>query len=131
MKALVNFLKLTLIGGLLIVLPIWVTLLLLLQGIKAAVAMLLPIAKLLPQRLVHQEITALMLLLLICFVVGSLVRLGPIQRVREWLAQHIFERLPGFGLMRAMARQLAGEKGEQTFQPALVEIEEALVPAFI
>jgi len=131
MKALGNFLKLTLIGGLLIVLPTWVTLLLLLKGIKAAVAMLLPIAKLLPQTIVHEKITALILLLLICFFVGLLVRLGPIQRVREWLAQHIFERLPGFGLMRSMGRQLAGQKGEQAFQPALVEIEEALVPAFI
>jgi len=131
MKALGNFLKLTLIGGLLIVLPTWVTLLLLLKGIKAAVAMLLPIAKLLPQTIVHEKITALILLLLICFVVGLLVRLGPIQRVREWLAQHIFERLPGFGLIRSMGRQLAGQKGEQAFQPALVEIEEALVPAFI
>jgi hypothetical protein len=30
-----------------------------------------------------------------------------------------------------MTRQLAGEKDEQSFQPGLVEIEEALVPAFI
>jgi uncharacterized membrane protein len=30
-----------------------------------------------------------------------------------------------------MIRQLAGAKDEQSFQPALVEIEEALVPAFI
>jgi len=30
-----------------------------------------------------------------------------------------------------MIRQLAGAKDEQSFEPALVEIEEALVPAFI
>jgi hypothetical protein len=30
-----------------------------------------------------------------------------------------------------MIAQFAGEKDEQSFQPALVEIEEALVPAFI
>ena len=30
-----------------------------------------------------------------------------------------------------MTRQLMGGNDEQTFQPALVEIEEALVPAFI
>jgi uncharacterized membrane protein len=131
MKVIFDFLKTTLIGGLLIVLPLWITLLLLLKGIKAAVAMLVPIAKLPPNNLVHEKIVALILLLLICFAVGLLVRLAPIQRVREWLAQHIFERLPGFGLMRSMARQLAGEKGEQAFQPALVELEEALVPAFI
>ncbi len=33
--------------------------------------------------------------------------------------------------MRGMTRQLAGKEGEQAFQPALVEIEDALVPAFI
>jgi len=30
-----------------------------------------------------------------------------------------------------MTRQLAGDKEEQSYQPALVEIEDALVPAFI
>ena len=30
-----------------------------------------------------------------------------------------------------MVRQFAGEKDEQSFEPALVEIKEALVPAFI
>jgi uncharacterized membrane protein len=33
--------------------------------------------------------------------------------------------------IRGMTRQVAGDKDEQSFQPALVEIEEALVPAFI
>jgi len=131
MNTVIRFLKLTLVGGLLVVLPLWITLLLLVKAIKSAIAMLMPIAKLLPHTIVHEKIVALVLLLLICFIIGLLVQVRPIQAIREWLAGHIFERIPGFSLMRGVTRQLAGEKGEQSFQPALVELEEALVPAFI
>jgi len=108
-----------------------VSLLLLLKAIKGAMAMLMPIAKLLPETVVHEKVVALGLLLVICFVVGLLIRTGPGRRCGDWLSQHILDRIPGFSLMRGMTRQLAGKEGEQAFQPALVEIEDALVPAFI
>jgi uncharacterized membrane protein len=131
MKTIAKFLKLTVVGGLLVVLPIWVSLLLLFKAIKGAMAMLLPIAKLLPQWFVHEKIVALGLLLVICFVVGLFIRTRPGKRIGHWLTQHIFERIPGFAVMRGITRQFAGDKEEESFQPALVEIEEALVPAFI
>jgi uncharacterized membrane protein len=131
MKTLVQFLKTTLIGGLMIVLPIWVAVLLLLKAITGALGMLRPIAKLLPQTVVHEDLVALGLLVLVCFVVGLLIRTRPGQHLREWLARHVFERIPGFSVVRSMARQLAGDVTEQSFQPALAEIEDALVPAFI
>ena len=40
-------------------------------------------------------------------------------------------RLPGYRLCRSLAQQLAGESLDKVWKPALVEIEEALVPAFI
>lgn len=43
MKTLIKFLKTILIGGQVIVLPIWVTVLLLLKAVNGAVAMLCPI----------------------------------------------------------------------------------------
>ena len=49
MKTLATFLKMTLVGGLLVVLPLWVSLLLLLKAIKSALLVLQPIAKLVPQ----------------------------------------------------------------------------------
>jgi uncharacterized membrane protein len=119
--------KVTLIGGLLVVLPLWVSLLLLFKAIKGAMTMLLPIAKLLPQTVVHEKVTALVLLLLICFAVGLLIRTELGKGIGDWLEQHLLGRLPGFSLIRGMIRQFAGEKDEQSFQPALVEIEEALV----
>ena len=131
MKTIDRFLKVTLVGGLLVVLPLWVSLLMLFKAINGALKMLLPIAKLLPQRIVHEKISAILLLLLICFVVGLLVRTRPGKQVGEWLSGHILDRIPGFALIRGMTRQFVGNKEETLFQPALVEIEEALLPAFI
>ena len=42
-----------------------------------------------------------------------------------------FERIPGYALLRSLTQQLAGQGKENVWKPAMVEIEEALVPAFI
>jgi uncharacterized membrane protein len=131
MKALLEFMKVTLVGGLLVVLPVWLALLLLLKAIQSVLKLLQPIAKLVPQQLVHPDVVALFLLVAICFTVGLLIRTRFGQQIGDWLDEHVLGRIPGFRLIRGMIRQFAGKKGEQSFQPALVEIEEALVPAFI
>jgi uncharacterized membrane protein len=131
MKTLLRFLKLTLVGGLLVVLPLWVSLLLIFKAIKGALAVLQPIAKFVPQKYVHHDVVALCLLVLICFGVGLVIRTELGKSIGDWLEQRLLGRLPGFSIMRGMVRQFAGQKDEQSFQPALVELEEALVPAFI
>ena len=131
MKTAADFIRMTLVGGLLVVLPLWVSVLLLIKAIKSALLVLHPLAKLLPQSLVHPDVVAFCLLLLICFAVGLLIRTRLGQSFGAWLEKHFLGRIPGFSIVHGMIRQLAGAKDEQSFEPALVEIEEALVPAFI
>jgi len=50
---------------------------------------------------------------------------------RESMEKLFFERLPGYGLLRGLTQRLAGDSEDRAWEPALVEIEEALVPAFI
>ena len=115
----------------LVVLPAWLAVLLLLKAVKGAVALLQPIARWVPQSFIHENLVALALLLAICFATGLLMRTRLAQRFGRWLEQRLFQPIPGYTLLRGLTRQLAGKAGEQAFQPALVEIEEALVPAFI
>src|SRR5215472_19177112 len=96
MKTLADFLRMTLVGGLLVVLPLWVSVLLLFKVIKGALALLKPIAKLVPQTFVHHDVVALCLLILICFAVGLLIRTRVGQLIGDWLEQHLLGRLPGF-----------------------------------
>jgi uncharacterized membrane protein len=74
MRPIIEFVKTTLIGGLLVVLPMWLTVLLLMKVVNGALTVLKPIAKLVPQTIVHDNFVALALLLAICFVTGLLIR---------------------------------------------------------
>ncbi len=67
----------------------------------------------------------------VCFLIGVAVRTRVGKALRERMETSVFERIPGFTLFRSLTQQLAGEGRENVWKPALAEIEEALVPAFI
>src|SRR6516165_6315345 len=70
----------------------------------------------------------LLLVLLVCLIVGLLVR----TRAGQALVGHtVLEKLPGYTLFRSLTLRIAGKADDVTWKPALAEIEEALVPAFI
>src|ERR1700751_3538207 len=130
MKQRAEFTKTTLIGGLLIILPIYVAVLLLLKAVKGLLGLLDPVASQIPVEQ-FRGIAAILLLVVICFVVGIIVRTGPGLRAKNAVEQAVFEKMPGYTFLRGLTKRLTGSSEEQTLQPALVEIEEALVPAFI
>ena len=131
MKTLAEFTKTTLIGGLLIILPIYIAVLLLAKAAKALLGLLAPVTSQIPAGMEFREIVAILLLVAVCFVVGLIVRTGPGLRAKNAFEQAVLEKLPGYSFVRGFAKRLTGRSEEQTLQPALVEIEDALVPALI
>ena len=131
MRRLVEFLRTTVLGGVLVVLPIVVTVLLMAKMVVAVNALLRPIASGLPAGLVLNDVAAIAIVVAICFVAGVVVRTGPGRRTKEALDRYFFERIPGYTLVRGLAGRITGQEAGSTFATALVEIEEALVPAFI
>ena len=127
MKSLSN----ALVRGLLIVVPVYFAVLLLLKGMKSVANLVHPLAQLLPDWLPAEQFLSLLLVLAICVAIGASVgtRIG--QRVRNWTEKTLFEKIPGYGLFRSLTHQVAGQSRGSTWKAALVEIEEALVPAFI
>ena len=126
-----EFVTSTLVGGLLIVVPVYLALLLLLKGMKSAAGLVRPFAALLPDWIPAERFFSLVLVLTICFLVGVAVRTRSGRAVRERMEVAFFGRLPGYGLIRSLTQRLAGDSDENAWMPALVEIEEALVPALI
>ena len=131
MKTLAEFTRTTLIGGLLIILPIYVAVLLLAKTVKGLLGLLQPVAERVPASVEFRQIVAILLLVCVCFVVGLIVRTGPGLRAKNACERAVLERLPGYTFLRGLAKRLAGTSEEQTLQPALVELEAALVPALI
>ena len=132
MRTLAEFTKTTLIGGVLIILPIYIAVLLLAKAVKALLEMLAPVTAQIPAGVEFRQAAAILLLIAVCFVVGLVVRTGPGLRAKNAFEQAaVLEKLPGYSFLRGLAKRLTGRSEEHTLEPALVEIEDALVPALI
>ena len=121
----------TIIGGLLVLVPVYIAVLLLGKAMQTGASAVKPLADLLPAWLPAEHVLSLLLVLLICFVVGLLVRTSRGSAVRQQLDRSVFGKLPGYEMLRSLSQQVAGRGDEAGWQPVVVEIEDALVPAFV
>ena len=130
MRSIAEFTKTTLIGGVLIVLPAYLTILLLLKALATIGGLITPITHELPATLQFPELIAVLVLIAACFVCGIAVRTGPGLRAKNAIERTLLEKIPGYALIRGLAGRLVGKEEEKTFTVVLAEIEDALVPAF-
>jgi uncharacterized membrane protein len=131
MKFMREFLQNAVLGGVLVVLPIYLALVVLLKGMQSVVPLVRPFTMLLPDWVPAERLLSLVLVLIVCFLIGVAVRTRLGRRLRERMETSLFERLPCYALFRSLTQRLAGEDRENVWKPALAEIEDALVPAFI
>ena len=131
MKKALAFVAKSVLGGLLVVVPIYLAVLVLLKGMKSVGQLVRPFAQLLPDWFPADQALSLLLVLVICFLIGIAVRTRLGRVARERIEKGFFARIPGYTLFQNLTQQVAGDNRQNVWKPALVEIEEALVPAFI
>ena len=131
MRAIAEFTKTTLVGGILVMLPIYLSILLLLKAISGLMGLVAPISEGLPEALPFREMIAILLLIGACFICGIAVRTGPGLRAKNAIERSVLEKIPGYALIRGLAGKIIGGSDEQSFTVVLAEIEDALVPAFL
>jgi uncharacterized membrane protein len=131
MKFIRDFVTTAFVGGALVVLPLYLAVLLLLKGMQALVGLVRPVAALLPEWMAAENLLALLLLLIVCFVVGAAMRTTFGRNIKGRMEVAFFGKIPGYTTIRGLTQRLAGEAGDAVWKPALAEIEDALVPAFI
>ena len=131
MKGLAELTKTTLIGGLLVVLPIYLSILLVAKSLSAIVALLSPVTAAIPAGAQFRQLIAILIVLVVCFVAGIVVRTGPGLRAKNMFERSVLEKIPGYTLLRGLTKRVSGDQSDVAFRPALVELEDALSPAFI
>ena len=131
MRTIAEFIKTTLIGGIIIVLPVYIAVLLILKAVQGLLAAVKPITAAIPASVEFDEILAILVLAVICFIAGLIVRTRAGLRAKNAIERRVLQRLPGYTLLRGLAGRVTGQADEPSFAPALAEIEEALVPALI
>jgi uncharacterized membrane protein len=131
MKKFGEFVVSAFLGGLLVIVPIYLAVLLLLKAMQSLVGFVRPFSMLLPEWFPAEHVLSLLLVLIVCFLIGVAVRTPAGRAIRERIEKSLFERIPGYALFRSLTQRMAGKDEENVWKPALAEIEDALVPAFI
>jgi uncharacterized membrane protein len=131
MKHFLAFLKTTLLGGVIVVFPAWLAVLLVLKAVGHLEIFVKPISKHLPQAIGHPRVIAILVLVGLCFLVGVAIHTAIGQRIERTAERLVLNKIPGYTTLHGFAARLSDSKENASFQPALVEIEEALVPGFI
>jgi uncharacterized membrane protein len=131
MKKALDFFLRSVLGGFLFVVPVYLAVLLLLKGMKSVTGVVRPLAKLVPESLPAETLLSLLVVLVVCFLIGAAFRTPIGSSLRERTEKALFERIPGYALLRSLTQQIAGSSDDKVWKPALFELEECLVPAFI
>lgn len=131
MKNLFAFVVGRIAAGLVVIAPVYLSCLLLLKGMTTIIRLMAPVAKALPKSVPAENLIALCLVLLICFLVGIAIRTRPGMAIKNRVDRSLFQKIPGYSLFRSLTQRLVGESGDQSWCAALIVIENALVPGFI
>ena len=132
MKLLRGFFRGNLTVGALVVMPIYLAVVVLLKGMKSVATLVAPFTKLLPAWLPAEDLLSL---LLVVAVYGPDRRVRPDAKYRVgssgtgWRRRS--RRSPAMGCLGASPSRSPAKAGENVWKPALVELSDALVPAFI
>lgn len=115
MQNIFSFVKTTLLGGVLVVLPAWLTVLLLVKVLMKLEVFVKPVSSHLPQQAAHPRIIAILLLLALCFAVGAILHTAIGQQIERALEDKVLSHLPGYRTLRSVTQQMADMEDDRGF----------------
>ncbi len=114
MGSVVRFVKATVIGGVVVILPIVLGILIVLQAVQLLHRVVDPVAGALGLRQTAlATVATVLLLVLACFLFGLAMRTAMGIALRDVAERWVLSRVPGYGELRAVARSLAGIEHRQ------------------
>ena len=125
-----EFVKTTVMGGALFLLPVAVILFILSYAPRLAKKVARPIADSLhidlggPASIIAVTVLSVLILVLVSFAAGIVARTAVGRRITKWSEHSFLGRLPQYQLMKSMAEGLAHVESASGLKPALVNIED-------
>jgi len=124
--SLMGFLKATIAGGLLFLLPVALVLIVLRHAMQLAGKVAQPISTLLPDAVIGAvlaTVLAALLLVLVSFLAGLVARTNSGRRIMGMFENSLLGSIPQYQLVKTMAEGLAQVENAEGVRPALVSIE--------
>jgi uncharacterized membrane protein len=135
MKTMRAFIKTTIAGGFLFLVPLGLTVLLVREVLQFARKLFAPIARLLPAEHVAGiavvDLLTVVVIVAVCFVAGLFAQTRMGRAFGDRLERAVLGRIPGFTFLKSITRDMVGLGTGTEVAAALARIEEAWVPSFV
>ncbi len=135
MKPVVEFVKTTLLGGVLFLIPLVLTIVILREAVQLAGKALRPIEKLIPDGtflgIAAEHIVAATALLMLCLAAGLMARTPAGQQLNDRIERMVLRKMPGFTLVKSVAGGVAGVPKNSDVGVVLARIDEVWMLAFV
>jgi uncharacterized membrane protein len=135
MKLGARFVKATVVGGLLFLVPLIVVIVVFEKGVALLRKVVVPLAGHFPyHKIAGVSVTtllAIMLILILSFLLGLVAQTTHGRRVREWLEWTILGKIPGYTIFKSMLHGSTGLESEGDVAVVLARFEDAWQIAFL
>ncbi|MDH4039086.1 MAG: DUF502 domain-containing protein [Gammaproteobacteria bacterium] len=124
-----RFLKTTILGGVLFLVPIVIFLAVIGKALQLTHALAAPLARLLPVATVAGmavvELVALGILVLVCFAAGLAARTARARKLVQSLEANVLDKIPAYALMKTKTGSILAPEDTQNMQAVLVRFDDS------
>jgi uncharacterized membrane protein len=124
MKSLFTFLKTTILGGIFVIVPLVLVYVVLAEAVDMVLAIVQPVAGMVPKDWVLNEslarLLAALFILAVAFLTGLVTRTRTGVRAGSWFERTVLHRMPGYQIAKTLTRQVSGSEADSQFAPAVI-----------
>lgn len=135
MKSILDFIKTTVVGGALFLVPIIVILAILGRAHQISAGIVTPLLRLVSVEALSGPVAirlfAVALIVLFCFLAGLYARTSAAKKSSSWLENNVLSHVPGYSLVKSLTSSIAGSPKQDGHQPVLARIEDAWQIGFL
>lgn len=134
MKSILSFIRATLTGGVLFLLPVMLIVFLVKKAFELISPIAAPFAKFMPDMFLGFDgsgLAAILLLLILCFLGGLLFRSKRVQKKVNSLENNVLSYVPGYFLIKNVVADVVGNQDEHNMRPILVREEDSYSIGFL
>jgi len=121
-----KFLKTTIIGGVVFLVPVIVFMVIVGKAAALMLGVATPVAEYLPIDSVGDiaivNLLAVLLVVLVCFLAGLVARTARAKRTADKMEAALLDKIPGYTMLKGMTSSISDEQ-ESTVKPVLVALE--------
>lgn len=129
-----GFIKTTLIGGLIFLIPFVIIVSVLGKAIKTIIAVARPLEKIVPLESIGGiaviHILAVLLLVLLCFLAGLAARSTLGRHAFSWLDSKLIMLIPGYSFIKGFTGTMESDESKKVMKPVLAKLDDQTLLGF-